>query len=575
MATPAAALPAPPQFARIGASLRPLLVLLGIAAAVAVGVTVALWSQGPNWGLLYASLAPQDASAVAQALEAAQIKHKVDATTGAVMVPQDKINDARLKLAAQGLPASDDGGFELIRKDPGFGVSQFMENARYQHALEVELVRTITSLQAVEAARVHLASPAPSAFVRDRRPGSASVFVKLRPGRQLEQEQVNSIVHLVASSIPGLEAAGVTVVDQQGRLLSAPKSPETRAADEQAEAARRIEATYVDRIEQLLAPMVGAGRVRAQVTAELDASAVEMTRESYQPESQVVRSEQLSEQTSSNGNATGGVPGALTNQPPPGGVALPPNTPAPGSAGAAAVAAASAPGANAAAAQAAVPAVPDNVSKQSTRNYEIDRLLSYTRQPAGRIRRLTVAVLVDNVRVTDKDGKETMRPLGAKQLADITALVKDAVGFDTARGDSVNVVNASFIDDAGPLTPETVPLWQQPIMLTVARLLLGAMVAIALLLVIVKPLVRSLTQPKDAHGRAPGIPGGAMPNPNDQLSAPPPAAALPEPAAAGEHAPTSGKSRVAYERQVEIAQQMVSEDPKRVAQVVMNWVNAE
>ena len=571
MATPAAAaLPAPPQLARLGAGLRPLLVLLGIAAAVAVGVTVALWSQGPNWGLLYASLAPSDAASVAQALEAADIKHKVDATTGAIMVPQDRINDARLKLASQGLPASDDGGFELIRKDPGFGMSQLMETPRYQLALEIELVRTITSLQAVEAARVHLASPAPSAFVRDRRPGSASVFVKLKPGRQLEQGQVSAIVHLVASSIPGLEADGVTVVDQQGHLLSAPKSAETRAADERAETARRIESTYVDRIEELLAPIVGAGRVRAQVTAELDASAVETTRESYAPDSQVVRSEQLSEQTSMNGALNGGVPGALTNQPPPAGVALPPNSPAP----AASAAAPAAAGANGAAAQvAAAAATPDNVSKQSTRNFEIDRTLSYTNQPAGRLRRLTVAVLVDNVRVTDKEGKVTARPLGAKQVSDITALVKDAVGFDASRGDSVNVVNASFVDEAAGLTEESVPLWQQPMLLTVARLVLGAIIAIVLLLTIVRPLVKSLMSPKTA-GRAPQIPGGAMPNPGDQLHGPAAMESLPEPRHAAETAAPSGP-RMSYEKQVEVAQQLVSQDPKRVAQVVMNWVNTD
>ncbi len=566
--TAAAALPAPTQLARLGAGLRPLLVLLGVAAAVAAGVTVALWSQGPNWGLLYASLAPSDAVAVAQALEAVDIKHKVDATTGAVMVPQERINDARLKLAAQGLPAGSDAGFELIRKDPGFGISQFMENARYQHALEVELVRTITSLQAVEAARVHLASPAPSAFVRDRRPGSASVFVKLKPGRQLEQGQVSAIVHLVASSIPGLEADGVTVVDQQGRLLSAPKSAETRAADERAETARRIETTYIDRIEELLAPMIGAGRVRAQVTAELDASAVETTRESYAPDSQVVRSEQLAEQTSRNGALNGGVPGALTNQPPPAGVALPPNAAPP-----AASAAPAAQGANGAAAQvAAAPAEPDSVSKQSTRNFEIDRTLSYTNQPAGRLRRLTVAVLVDNLRVPGKDGKVAARPLSAKQIADITALVKDAVGYDASRGDSVNVVNASFVDESTGLDPEPVPIWQQPIVLTVARLVLGAAIAIVLLLTVVRPLVSSLISPKGA-GRAPQIPGGAMPNPGDQLHGPAARESLPEPRHAEHAAPAA--PRMSYEKQVEVAQQLVSQDPKRVAQVVMNWVNTD
>ncbi|HWJ05894.1 MAG TPA: flagellar basal-body MS-ring/collar protein FliF [Steroidobacteraceae bacterium] len=563
MATNAAALPNP-QLARIGAGVRPFLVLMGIAAAVAAGVTVALWSQGPNWGLLYASLAADDAANVVQALQAAGIEYKVDSATGAVMVPQERINDARLKLAGQGLPAGDGGGFELIRKDPGFGVSQFMETARYQHALEIELARTIMSLQAVEGARVHLATPAQSAFVRDRKPGSASVFVKLRPGRQLEANQVSGIVHLVASSIPGLEADGVTIVDQQGRLLSAPKSPEAQAADEQLEASRRIEATYIGRIEELLTPLVGQGRVRAQVTAELDSSATEEAREIYNPQGQVVRSEQLSEQMTQSGNGAGGVPGALTNQPPPAGVALPPNTPANANANPGGAASPQDP-----AAAATVATTPENASKQQTRNYEIDRTLSYSKQPAGQIRRLTVAVLVDNPRTLDKDGKPVEQPLEPKQLEDITRLVRDAVGFNEQRGDSVNVVNASFIDDGSEVGEiEPAPLWEHPLARDAARLLLGAIVAIVLLLVVVRPLMRSLMSP--ARAAAPNLPAGAIADPSGQLEAP---AASNAPALG---APKQQKTpQMEYEEQVAAARTLVSQDPKRVAQVVKNWVGTD
>ena len=556
MATTAAAALPNPALVRFGAGVRPFLILMGIAAAVAAGVTVALWSQGPNWGLLYASLSADDAANVVQALQAAGIEYKVDSGTGAVMVPQDRTSDARLKLAAQGLPAGDGAGLELIRKDPGFGVSQFMESARYQHALEVELARTIMSLQAVEAARVHLATPAQSAFVRERKPGRASVFLKLRPGRQLEAEQVSGIVHLVASSIPGLEADGVTVVDQQGRLLSAPKSPEARAVDQQLETARRLEATFIARIEELLTPIVGQGRVRAQVTAELDASATEEAREVYNPQGQVVRSEQLAEQSSASGAGAGGVPGALTNQPPPAGVALPPD--APSSAGATTLP-------EGAAATTALAATPESSSSQSTRNYEIDRTLSYSRQPAGQLRRLTVAVLVDNPRVVGKDGKPEEQPLSARQVEDITRLVRDAVGFDEKRGDSVNVVNASFVDDAQEVaTVEPVPIWQQPIVRDVARLLSGAIVAITLLLVVVRPLVRSLMGPGRTNaGSPPGLPTGAV-DANGQFVAP----------AAGA-APALGappSQPIDYESQVAAARSLVAQDPKRVAQVVRNWV---
>lgn len=549
---PATALPAP-VLMRAGAGLRPLLTLLGIAAAVAAGVTVVLWSQGPSWGLLYGSLTQSDASGVVQSLQSAKIPYKLDPATGGVMVPQEQINDARLMLASQGLPEGDGAGFELIRKDPGFGVSQFMENARYQHALEVEIVRTITSLQAVESARVHLAVPPQSAFVRNRRAPSASVFLKLRPGRRLEPEQVSGVVHLVASSIPELEADQVTVVDQNGRLLSAPRSASDLAAQAQLDAARRLEDTFVERIEALLTPLVGPGRVRAQVTADLDATATEETREQYRPESQIVRSEQLAEQTTQGAAGAGGIPGALSNQPPPAGVAQPP-------AAAPAAPANGTPAAENAASLAAAPATPENTSKQSTRNYEIDRTLSYTKQPAGRVRRLTVAVLVDHPRSVDAEGNTVEKALTKEQLDDMTRLVKDAVGFDEQRGDSVNVVNASFLEMPAADADEGMPIWQQPMVRDVTRVALAAVVLIVLLLAVVKPLLRNLVNPAarpagplPVEARAVGEPGAAQ-------------AAVAAPGAA---------AAVGYEQQVAQARSLVSQDPKRVAQVVKNWVSTD
>jgi flagellar M-ring protein FliF len=555
MANPTLAQLESPAAARLAGGLRPLLVLLGIAGAVAAGVTVVLWSQGPNWGMLYGGLSPADASEVAQALQSANVPYKVDAGSGGILVPQDRISDARLQLAAQGLPAGDGAGLELIRKDPGFGVSQFMETARYHHALEVELVRTITSLQAVEAARVHLAVPVQSAFVRSRREPSASVFLRLKPGRRLEPEQVSGIVHLVASSIPELEAEQVTVVDQSGHLLSMPRNAAAAGADAQLEAARRLEETYTDRIEELLAPLVGAGRVRAQVAVDLEAGATEEAREQYRPESQIVRSEQLAEQNSQSPlGGTGGIPGALTNQPPPAGVALPPGAAAPPAPAAAANAqAASGAGAGADAAAALLAAAAGSSSRQSTRNFEIDRTLSYTKQPPGRVRRVTVAVLVDHVKSIAPDGKAVSTPLAPEQIANVTQLVKDAVGFDAARGDSVNVVNASFLEPGDIPAATDVPLWQQPLLRDVVRLVLGAVVLVVLLLLVVRPLLKSLVAP--ARGALPmgptlatvqAAPGGAAPAP-----------------------------AIGYEQQLAQARGLVTQDPKRVAQVVRNWVNSD
>src|SRR5688572_1044490 len=275
MSTEAAALPRP---SIIPPSLRPLAFLIGIAAAVAAGVVIVLWSKEPTYSLLYGNLGQQDAAQIAQALDTNGIPYKLE-NSGTITVPADRVHDARLKLAGQGLPEGD-GGFAVMSKDPGFGVSQFMEGARYQHALETELARTITNLQAVEGARVHLALPRQSAFVRDRRKPSASVFLQMKPGRRLESEQVTAILNLVASSIPELEADQVTVVDQQGRLLSAPEgSDELAAREKQLEIARGMEERYTQRVEQLLAPLVGPGRVRAQVVADVELSTTEEARE--------------------------------------------------------------------------------------------------------------------------------------------------------------------------------------------------------------------------------------------------------------------------------------------------------
>ena len=546
----------------LGLNVRPLLLLLGVALAVAAGVTVVLWWRGPNWSLLYGNLSDSDSSSVVQALQTGGIEYKLDNSSGAIMVPAERVHDARLQLASQGLPQGKNGSFELMNKDPGFGVSQFMESARYQYALESELARTISSLQAVEAARVHLAIPQQSAFVRDRRPPSASVLLQLRAGHRIAPEQVSAIVHLVASSIPELDSDQVTVVDQQGRLLSSPKAGDAAVAAEQFEAAHRIEDTYISHIEQLITPMVGDGRVRAQVTVDLDPTASEQAQEQYKPDGIVVRSEQSSEENSRGGSGSGGVPGALSNQPPAGGQAVGAAKPAAAapaaSGGAAARNAAAAADAAAAAAAVAAAATPQNSTKQSTRNYEIDRTVSYSRQPAGRIKRVTVAVLVDNVRKTGADGKVTEQPLSKEQIEGITQLVKNAVGFDEARGDSVNVVNQSFLEVAEPpLKPEAIPIWQRPLVLNMVRLVLGALVLVALALGVLRPLIKNLASHAVSQAPPQLLAAGTGSDGEARTGAAGAAASSPA---------------LAYEQQIVQARSLVGQDPKRVAQVVKTWV---
>jgi len=586
--------------AALPATLRPLLLLIGIAAAVAAGVWIVLWSRGPTYSLLYANISPQDEAQIAQALEAAQIPYKLDPTSSGIEVPAERLDEARLKLAGQGV--TDNDSFAALEKSSGFGVSQFMEDVRYQHALEMELARTIASLQPVAGARVNLAEPRQSVFVSDNLSASASVFVELKPGSTLEPEQVQAIVNLVASSVPNLSPGAVTVVDQQGRLLSAPSGHDPYAMDEREyDMVHRMETDYARRIEALLTPLVGPGLVHAQVVADLNLGVSEQAKEQYTPNSQIVRSEQLSEQSAGSA-ASGGVPGSLSNEPPTPGVAVPQSaqssatagqngTAAPGTAPPATPAAGTAapnaaPSGNTqtgagtaatAAGQAGLEAVggtfgmpgDKTISRDVTRNYEIDRTLAYSSQPAGTVRRLTVAVLIGDRTVTGADGKAKKVPLSADELARVTLLVKDAVGFDASRGDSVSVVNESLDTDSGAATTpdgtfQAPPLWQTPIFWSLVRIGAGLVVVLVLVLTVLRPLVKTLITPMRY---APA--GGAQALPTATPGAPAGTAALP----AGQREPAV--SALTHEQQLTQARSMVNQDPKRVAQVVRGWVGSD
>ena len=292
----------------LAAGLRPLLLLVGLAAAVAAGVGVTLWTKGPTFSVLYATLADEEAAAVTRSLSTAGIEYRMEAGSGGISVPAERLNEARMLLAEQGTLQS--GGFANLGKEGGFGVSAFMEGARYQHALETELAKTIASLQQVAAARVHIAAGRNSSFIRDRTPARASVFLQLKAGRKLSSEQVTAIVNLVGSSVADIDPEQVTVVDQTGRLLSSPQGRgEFALRDQQVEFARQMEEMYSQRVEALIAPLVGAGRVRAEVSAQFDMSASEEAREQFNPQGVVVRSEQLSEDRSGTAVARG-IPGS-------------------------------------------------------------------------------------------------------------------------------------------------------------------------------------------------------------------------------------------------------------------------
>ncbi len=515
--------------------MRQLMLLGSLAISIAAGVMAAMWLWEPNYSLLYSNISGQEASEVVAVLSASEIPYEIDRKSGAILVPDGQVHAARLKLASQGLPRGSGFGLESIAGESGFSTSQFIENARYHHALETELARTIANLRPVQNVRVHLALPKATVFLRPKNQASASVMLSLYPGRSLDQSQVSAIVHLVASSIPGLSSSQVTVVNQQGQLLSSPDDSSEMAINmRQFEYVQNLEAVYVERIEGLLTPLLGPGRIRATVTADLDFTTYEETREQYDPNNAAVRSEQISEDRTENTAATAGIPGALSNQPPP---ATAPDQAAEQGAGGAAPA-----------------ATPVNQSKRQTRNFELDRTLSHTRQPTSKITRLAVAVIVDDKKVVNEDGETVSEPLATDEIEELTRLVKEAVGFSEQRGDTINISNVSFYDE-----PEIEPL-EEPGLLENAGLrdilkqVLSAILVLVIGLMVVRPLIRSL-----------GLTG----------SPPQATAATPALAAATAAVEQGPPKPLSFDDKVSVARQLADKNPERVAQIVRSWVQAD
>ncbi|MCR6496379.1 flagellar M-ring protein FliF [Thermomonas sp. S9] len=529
---------------------RQLLTLGTAAAAIALGLWLFFWTQKPSYTPL-PGLDVKTASEARDLLRNAQVPFKVDPATGLLSVPEDKLGEARMALAGAGLGTGDGKGFEAMEGDQGFGTSQFVENARYQHALETELARTITNLRPVREARVHLALPKPSAFTRQREPASASVVLQLQSGASLEPGQVDAIVHLVASSIPELPASNVTVVDQFGRLLSNP-DPDSDAAiaAKQYEQQRRQEAVFAQRIQALLEPITGPGKVRAQVSVDMDFSQTEEAREVYGPQAGLVRSEQVSESgtqvattntsdAGGSGAAAQGVPGSASN--------TPGATPQAGGPGGNSSAANSNSGSN---------------SRSAVRNYEIDRTLTHTRKAPSQIRRITAAVLVDNIAgPPGKNGKPTERALTANEISRIQTLVQQAIGFDSQRGDAVSVVNSPFarstLDDNGP----SAPFWEDPRARDLLRTLLGGIAVLLVVWFVLRPAFRALTTPKMALPQA--IPEALLVEQEGGRT--------PHPALTQEQQ----VARNSFEEKIQSARAAVNSDSKRVAAVVRDLVNSD
>jgi flagellar M-ring protein FliF len=523
-------------FARMSARTTGML-LLGAAALAAVVAATWLWSATPTYRVLFTNLSDRDGGAVIAQLAQMNIPYK-NADGGTVLVPQEKVHEARLKLASAGLPKGSVVGFEVMETQK-FGVTQFQEQVNYQRALEGELARSVQSLAPVAAARVHLALPKQSGFLRDKQPPTASVLIQLHNGKVLDRAQVAGIVHLVSSSVPELNPKNVSVVDQAGNLLASERSTNGAGLDAaQLDYVSQIETNTIKRIEDILEPIVGPGNVRAQVTADVDFAQIENVAETYGPNQAAdkasIRSQSTNESSTPGPATPGGVPGALSNQPP-----VPPTAPINGQA---APLNANQQGAAAGA----------STRREAVTNFEVDKTVRHTRQASGQIKRLTAAVVL-NYRAGKPDGKGVAQStaLSDKEIQSATALVRDAMGFNQQRGDSLNVVNALFsTPEIGPV--EVVPIWKQPDVIALAKEGGKAMLFLLLTMIVVFGVVRPAI--RNIGTRA--------------VVVPPQGGETAQPALANAKA-DAGLSPLDQMRQ------LAKNDPATVANVVKTWVGAE
>jgi len=536
-------------------------VAFGIAAILAMLVGSWLWGQAPEYRILYSNLSDRDGGAIIESLQQLNIPYKFTDGGGALMIPAAQVHEARLKLASQGLPKGGTVGFELMENQK-FGITQFAEQINYQRALEGELARSVQSIGTVSSARVHLAIPKPSVFIKEQQKPSASVVLTLHPGRVLDSAQVSAIVHLISSSVPEMSDKNVTVVDQEGSLLSATQDDNGLGLNaKQLKYVLQIEQNYIKRVEDILTPLLGENNVRAQVTANIDFAHTEQTAEIYKPNQNPgtgsIRSLQNLETLNGSGINASGVPGALSNQPPVPATA-PIVSPPPGT-------------------DPANTAKIDNLHKENTVNFEVDRTISHTILPVGMIKRLSVAVVVNNRKVTDAKGKVTVVPLTDVEKAQIDNLVKDAVGFDPARGDSLNVQNAAFNKEEAVAEA---PLWKQPEMIElakqIAKYLIIAVVMLIIVFGVIKPAFRPMEPPKPEEETKSETEGGEDEEVAVDENGEPIAMTQEEAAAAAAAEAEAGQYKPPvepYEQNLNIARQIAMQDPRIVASVIKDWVN--
>lgn len=513
---------------------RQLGLFVGLALTIALAAVMYMWASSPDYTILYADLDTKSAAEVSGALDRLGEQYQVDQISGLIKVPADRVHQLRLKLAGQGLPSGGQGGFDILYEKQELGTSSFIETARYNRALEEELASSIATLDSIKSARVHLAIPKQSAFVRRKEQANASVLINMIPGASLSESQMAGIVYMVASSVPSLEPEGVTLVDQRGRLLSnLATSEEMILSSEQHRFTREVETKYVSNIMDILAPILGQDGVRAQVAADLNFVQVERTSEEFNPDRTAVRSEQTHNESAGASAGPAGSPGLLDGQETADGIA----------------------------AQVAPRTV------RQTRNYEVDKTISHIKEHAGTISKLSVAVVVDYRQQMRADGTVERLPLTEQELEQIRTLVRDAVGFNEDRGDTLSVTNAPFIEATAEFAEAVeTPLWQQPWVQNMGKQLLAFIGVLILIFAFLRPLLKMFVAEGAANSAAParrlapaGGGEGGLDIGNDQLT-------------------LSGGDQFQmpdYDRQLIGARNLVRDDPGRVAAIVKGWVAAD
>ncbi|MFK4752683.1 MULTISPECIES: flagellar basal-body MS-ring/collar protein FliF [Oceanospirillaceae] len=512
----------------------------GIALVIALSIAILLWSQEPSWKPLIHRLQDHNAQDIIEVLQREGIAFEIDPGSQILLVEAADLHEARMKLAAASLIDDKTVGLEVLDKDSSLGTSQFIENARYRRGLEGELARTIASVKSVRNARVHLALPKQSVFVRDQRKPRASVFLELFPGRDLSKDQVEAIINLVASSVSEMDRSDVSVVDQHGNLLSkVEEASEEMLAAKQLDYSQRVEDNIIQAVNNILKPVLGENNYKAEVSADVDFTRLEQAEELYNPDLIALRSEQLVDEANGD-NAAGGIPGALSNQPP-----------------AAATAPEQAIGTGAAAGT-------GKRRSEATRNYEIDRTLSFKQHQVGRLKRLTVAVVVNDRETTNAEGEVVYIPWTDNDLQRLEILVRDTVGFNASRGDSVNVINSPFMGkrDLALGEPE---FWTQPWFWEILKQVLAGLFILILIFGVIRPTFRSLSHKgEDDDGiLLDELEDADSGMDEDKVSI-----------AGMEQLLLPGASE-SYERQLDAIKGLIAEDPARVAQAVIKWVNEE